>query len=84
MSEPEIKIPQDIKKLKFEDAMAELENIVRNLEQDKQGLDDSISAWTRAMALRKHCENLLADAKLKVEKLIPQADGQHKLTSFDD
>ncbi len=83
MSEKNIKIPQDIKKLKFEEAMTELENIVRNLEQDNQSLDDSISEWTRAMALRKHCENLLSEAKLKVEKLIPQADGYHKITDFD-
>ncbi len=83
MSETNIKIPQDIKKLKFEEAMKELEEIVRKLEQDNQSLDESITAWTRAMALRKHCENLLSEAKLKVEKLIPKVDGDHKLSDFD-
>ncbi|MFV0431449.1 MAG: exodeoxyribonuclease VII small subunit [Alphaproteobacteria bacterium] len=83
MEDDKIKIPQDIKKLKFEDAMAELEEIVRTLEQGQQSLDTSIDAWTRAMQLRKHCENLLAEAKLKVEKLIPKADGNHELSDFD-
>lgn len=84
MAENTIKIPADIKKLKFEDAMGELEQITRLLEQDSQGLDESIEAWSRAMALRSHCENLLEKARLKVEKIIPQEGGNLKLTDLDE
>ncbi len=78
-----IKIPADIKKLTFEQAMEELEEIVRKLEQENQTLDDSIQSWTRAMALRQHCENLLKNAKLKVEKIMLSADGTSKSEDFN-
>ncbi len=84
MAENTVKIPADIKKLKFEEAMSELEQITRQLEQDTQGLDESINAWTRAMALRTHCENLLEKARLKVEKIVPQEGGNLKLTDLDE
>lgn len=77
------KIPADIKKLSFEQAMEELEEIVRQLEQENQTLDDSIQSWTRAMALRGHCENLLKNAKLKVEKIMLSADGSSKSEDFN-
>ncbi len=84
MTENTVKIPADIKKLKFEEAMSELEQITRHLEQDTQGLDESIDAWSRAMALRQHCEALLEKARLKVEKIIPQEGGNLKLTDLDE
>ncbi len=78
-----VKIPADIKKLSFEQAMEELETIVHHLEHDSLGLEDSIQSWTRAMALRLHCENLLSNAKLKVEKIMQASDGSIKMEKFD-
>lgn len=62
--------PGDIASLSFEDALAELEGIVRELEEGKGRLDDAISAYERGAALKSHCEKKLAEAKAKVEKII--------------
>jgi exodeoxyribonuclease VII small subunit len=58
-----------IEKLSFEDAMTELETIVRSLETGDTKLDDSIAAYERGVALRKHCESRLENARLKIEKI---------------
>ena len=62
--------PGDIASLSFEDALAELEGIVRELEEGKGRLDDAISAYERGAALKSHCEKKLVEAKAKVEKII--------------
>jgi len=52
-------IPSDIAKLSFEDALAQLEDIVRNLEGGDSALDDAIAAYERGAALKRHCETKL-------------------------
>ena len=69
------KIPADIKKLAFEDALAELEEIVRELESGAGGLDDSIEAYSRGIYLKRHCEARLKDAQAKIEKIVLKSDG---------
>ena len=66
----------DITKLSFEDALKELENIVRGLESGETSLDHSIQAYERGAALRKHCEAKLSEAKARVEKITLGSDGQ--------
>jgi exodeoxyribonuclease VII small subunit len=65
----------DIAKLSFEEALAELEKIVGDLERGKVKLDDAIAAYTRGAQLKAHCERKLADAKAKVEKIVVRPDG---------
>ena len=62
-------IPQDIAALGFEEAMKELEGIVRNLESGQVKLDDAVKAYERSAALKRHCESKLAAARTKVEKI---------------
>ena len=50
----------DVSALSFEDALAELEQIVRGLESGQQKLEDAITAYERGAALRRHCEAKLA------------------------
>jgi exodeoxyribonuclease VII small subunit len=64
----------DIAKLSFEDALAELEKIVRALESGSSDLKSSIDAYERGAALRKHCEARLKEAQMRIEK-ITSADG---------
>lgn len=71
----DIPIPDDIKGLSFEQALAELESIVRNLEDGRGQLDEAITAYERGAALKRHCEQKLKEAQLRVEKII-LADGQ--------
>lgn len=70
-----VAIPPDIAKLSFEEALAELEKIVGDLERGKVKLDDAIAAYTRGAQLKAHCERKLADAKAKVEKIVLRPDG---------
>lgn len=64
-----------IETLSFEEAMTELEQIVRGMESGQAKLDESINAYERGNALKTHCEKLLKDAQLKIEKITLQPDG---------
>ena len=59
----------EISYLSFEDALAELEAIVRELEGGRGKLDDAIGTYERGIALKKHCESKLSEAKAKVDKI---------------
>ncbi len=65
---------RDIDSLSFEEALSELEGIVRRLEQGSAKLEESIFAYQRGEALRKHCEKLLAKAQGEVEKITANAN----------
>ena len=68
-------IPADIAKLSFEDALAELEQIVGRLEAGKAKLDDATTAYERGALLKRHCEAKLREAQMKVEQIQLQPDG---------
>lgn len=68
-------LPKDIAGLSFEDALKELEGIVQQLERGQVKLDEAISAYERGALLKRHCEQKLAEAKMKVEKIVFAADG---------
>ncbi|MBK7648917.1 MAG: exodeoxyribonuclease VII small subunit [Betaproteobacteria bacterium] len=55
--------------MKFETALAELENIVSSMEGGKLELDASIAAYRRGMELMKHCQTQLADADEQIRML---------------
>ncbi len=67
--------PNDVSGLSFEEALAELEKIVRQLEEGKGGLDGSIKAYERGAALKRHCEAKLKEARARIEKIILAPDG---------
>ena len=66
----------DIGKMSFEDALAELEEIVRSLESGKGKLEEAIFAYERGAQLKAHCEKKLKEAQAKVEKISLGADGK--------
>ena len=80
---PTHSVPADITALSFEQAMAELETIVRRLEAGDNALEASLSDYARGTALRAHCAKTLADAKMKVETLMKQTDGSLAAVPFD-
>ena len=69
--------------LSFEDALAELEKIVRGLEGGQQKLEDAIGAYERGARLRAHCEAKLAEAEARVQAIVAAADGSLSLRSAD-
>ena len=70
------KIPADIKAMKFEDALGELEKIVRSLEEGDTKLDEAISAYERGALLKAHCEAKLTEARARVDKITLAAGGE--------
>lgn len=68
-------IPDDIKKLSFEEALDGLEEIVHQLESGDVSLEDSIEIYSRGTQLKRHCEEKLRAAAEKVEKIVPGAGG---------
>jgi exodeoxyribonuclease VII small subunit len=67
--------PVDIATLSFEQALAELEQIVGRLESGQAPLEDSIRMYERGAALKAHCEARLDAARLRVEKIVMSAGG---------
>ena len=55
--------------MKFEDALAELEQIVQNMESGHLLLEESIAAYRRGGELLKHCQQQLSDAERKIQVL---------------
>lgn len=73
---------KDIEKLSFEEALTELEKIVRQLEGGSADLNSSITAYERGMTLRKYCEAKLKEAQSRIEKITVGADGKVKADAF--
>jgi len=74
----------DIGKLSFEDALKELETIVKDLEGGKSRLEDAVAAYERGAALKRHCERKLAEARAKVERIRLDSEGQALAVPADE
>jgi exodeoxyribonuclease VII small subunit len=61
--------------LSFDDALAELQRTVAELETGGQPLERSIALYERGVALHERCASLLAEAELKVQQLVTRAGG---------
>ena len=69
-------LPDDVKAMSFEAALAELVQIVGRLEKGNVPLEESISIYSRGDALKKHCDRLLRQAEMRVEKIAADAEGR--------
>jgi len=61
--------------LSFEEALTELEGIVKKLETGQGRLEEAVADYERGAALRKRCEALLAEAEQKVQAIVDGAAG---------
>jgi exodeoxyribonuclease VII small subunit len=75
-------LPPDIAELPFEDALAELETLVRHMESGTIRLDEAVTAYERGMLLRTHCSGILEQARLRVELISRDAAGDLSLQPF--
>ena len=66
---------QDINNLSFEEAMEELETVVRQLETGKIKLDEAVAVYESGVKLKNLCEEKLKSAKSKIDKLVIGKDG---------
>jgi len=71
----ETPLPDDIAAMSFEDALAELERIVRELEEGRAKLGDAISKYERGTLLKRHCDARLREAQARIERISVAADG---------
>lgn len=68
-------IPAEIAKLSFEQALEQLETIVKQLEGGDGALEQALEAYERGAQLKRHCEAKLKQAQSRVEKISLAADG---------
>ena len=67
-----------MKENKFEDAMRELEDIVKRLENGDLPLEESLKIFEKGIALSRFCFNKLEEAEKRVSILIKDEGGMRK------
>jgi exodeoxyribonuclease VII small subunit len=72
------------KSLPFEDALAELETLVAQLEGGETSLEQALAQFERGVALARHCQRQLGEAEQKVQLLSKDAQGNEQLTTFEE
>jgi exodeoxyribonuclease VII small subunit len=55
--------------LTFEQAISELEEIIKKLEDGRMPLEEAVKAFERGTELKKFCEEKLKNAQLKIDVL---------------
>lgn len=55
--------------LSFEQALDQLDQLVRRMESGELGLDESIAAYRRGAELARFCQGRLSDAEQQIQKL---------------
>jgi exodeoxyribonuclease VII small subunit len=73
----------DVLAMSFEQALAELERIVQDLERGQLDLEAAIQAYERGTALKDHCQRKLQEAQLRVEKITLGPDGSARTEPMD-
>jgi exodeoxyribonuclease VII small subunit len=68
-------LPAEIAAMSFEEALAELEQIVKRLEEGKGKLDEAILSYERGAQLKQHCESKLSEAQGRIDRIVRGADG---------
>jgi len=60
----------------FEKGIAELQSLVKSLDEDKLSLEDSIKSFEKGIKVKQYCERKLKDAEDRVKALLDQNDLQ--------
>ncbi len=66
----------------FEDALGQLEQIVKQLEDQSVGLEEALKLFDRGMRLAKRCQTQLDSVQRRVDQLIAEAaEGEEGATA---
>ena len=68
----------------FEEALAELEQILGEIEGGQIGLEESLVKYERGNFLIQHCRNVLGAAEKQIELLSKSADGSLVSTPMEE
>ena len=60
----------------FEKGIAELQSLVKSLDEDKLSLEESIKSFEKGIKVKQYCERKLKDAEDRVKALLDQNDLQ--------
>src|SRR5262249_6778892 len=71
-------MPDNLENLTFEQALAELERIVRDLEEGKIGLEESLARYETGVALLRRCHDQLQKVEQRIVELVT-IDGEGKV-----
>lgn len=71
------------KNVRFEDSLAELEQLVDRMEQGNLPLEDALALFERGVALARACQKSLQEAEQKVQILVTEA-GQSELKPYNE
>ncbi len=82
MSKTEPPLPPEVAKMSFEEAMVELEKLVRKLEDGSAKLDDAIGAYERGALLKRHLESKLREAEARIQKIAVSETGELSAVPF--
>ena len=63
----------DIKKLGYEAAFQQLEDLVAQLESGENSLEETVALYERGRQLCAHCQSLLENAQLRVRQVDDEA-----------
>ncbi len=67
----------------FEEQMEELESIVKELENGKLNLDDSVEKFEKGIKISKQCNKILQEAEKKITMLVNTKDGEMQEEDFE-
>ena len=73
--------PKPVAELSFEQALDELDTLVRKMETGELNLDEALASYRRGAELARHCQGKLAVAEQEIRKLdgdllVPLAPGE--------
>ncbi|HEY7091061.1 MAG TPA: exodeoxyribonuclease VII small subunit [Tepidisphaeraceae bacterium] len=68
----------------FEEALAELEKILADIESGKVGLEESLAKYERGNFLIQHCRGVLEKAEKQIEVLSKSSDGNLVAEALDE
>ncbi len=71
------------KRLKFENALERLDEIVEQMESGEIGIEDSIARYEEAMKLAAHCRQILDEAEQRIQKIQLDAAGRPQAEPFE-
>ncbi len=74
----------EIENLSFEEAMNELDSVVRRLESGNIKLDEAVATYERGVKLQKHCAQKLSLAKAKIDLLVTNQKNIIDTEDFND
>jgi exodeoxyribonuclease VII small subunit len=60
-------------KLSFEEALNQLQDLVKKMESGQISLAESVAAYEKGVKLKAYLDQILKEAELKIEQLNPEA-----------